>query len=122
MPVYPVAKGRSRLMMYRVNQDWYVLMSKIMDPNLDANTKEVARKELAESITSVIPIFAEMPFFLSEEFSLVDCCIAPLLWRLPSLGVELPPQAKPVLAYAERIFARDSFQASLTDAERTSRM
>lgn len=122
MPVYPVAKGRSRLMMYRVNQDWYVLMSKIMDPNSDANTKEVARKELAESITSVIPIFAEMPFFLSEEFSLVDCCIAPLLWRLPSLGVELPPQAKPVLAYAERIFARDSFQASLTDAERTSRM
>ncbi|HDK03194.1 MAG TPA: stringent starvation protein A, partial [Gammaproteobacteria bacterium] len=58
---------------------------------------------------------------LSEEFSLVDCCIAPLLWRLPSYGVDLPVQAKAVRQYAERIFARDSFQASLTDVEREMR-
>ena len=64
------------------------------------------------------PIFADMPYFLSEEFSLVDCCIAPLLWRLPSLGIELPPQAKSIKDYCKRIFKRDDFQASLTEAER----
>ncbi len=121
MPVYPVAKGRSRLMIHRVNQDWYTLMDQILNPNESTKAIDQARKSLSDSITSVIPVFAEMSFFLSDEFSLVDCCIAPLLWRLPRLGVELPAQAQAVLNYAERIFQRESFQASLTDAERMMR-
>ncbi len=121
MPVYPVAKGRTRLMIYRVNQDWYKSMETILNPEENSKTIQQARKVLKESITSITPVLAEMPYFMSEEFSLIDCCIAPLLWRLPLLGVELPSQAQPVLDYAERIFARDAFQASLTDAERTMR-
>lgn len=118
MPVYPVTKGRSRLMIHRVNQDWYHHMDKILDQQTPETERDLSRKALADSITSVVPVFVEMPFFLSEEMSLVDCCIAPLLWRLPKLGVELPEQAAPVLEYAERMFQRESFQASLTDAER----
>lgn len=118
MPVYPVAKGRSRLMIHRVNVDWYSLMDKILAPTTTPAEADVARKELADSITSVAPVFAEMPFFLSEEFSLVDCCIVPLLWRLPKIGVKLPPQAEPVLTYANKIFKRESFQASLSEPER----
>lgn len=122
MPVYPVAKGRTRLMIHRVNQDWYSLMDTILNPNETAQNIEEARKNLRESLTSITPVFAEMPYFISEEFSLIDCCIAPLLWRLPKLGVKLPPQAQAILNYAERLFQRDSFQASLTDAERMMRM
>lgn len=118
MPVYPVAKGRSRLMCYRVNKDWYSLMNKIQKSESEEE-KNISRKELSESLTGVTPIFKEMPFFLSEEFSIVDCCIAPLLWRLPILGVELPEQASPILDYAKRVFERESFQSSLTAAERT---
>lgn len=121
MPVYPVAKGRSRLMIHRVNQDWYEPMDLILNPQALPQSIETARKNLTESLTSVIPVFAEMPFFLSEEFSLIDCCIAPLLWRLPVLGVKLPPQAQPILNYAERIFQREAFQNSLTDTERMMR-
>lgn len=121
MPVYPVAKGRSRLMIHRVNQDWYEPMDLILNPQDLPQSVETARKNLTESLTSVIPVFAEMPFFLSEEFSLIDCCIAPLLWRLPVLGVKLPPQAQPILNYAERIFQREAFQNSLTDTERMMR-
>lgn len=58
---------------------------------------------------------------MNEEFSLVDCCIAPILWRLPSWGISLPPEAKAVYKYAERMFERDSFQASLTEAEQELR-
>ncbi len=120
LPVYPVARAKSRLMMYRIQQDWYALVDIIM---ADANKKEAdqARKELQESLVSLTPVFADMPYFLSEEFSLVDCCIAPLLWRLPTLGIELPPKAKPINEYAKRMFKRDSFQASLTEAERELR-
>ena len=87
MPVYPVAKGRSRLMIYRVNQDWYRLIDQIRNPNVSEADKNIARQDLVDSITSVIPIFAESPFFLSEEISLVDFCIAPLLWRLNILQI-----------------------------------
>jgi stringent starvation protein A len=119
LPVYPVARGRSRLMMYRIDRDWYTLMNRIMHES--GKEADQARQILRDSLMSVLPVFNEMPFFLSEEFSLVDCCIAPLLWRLPSLGVDLPAQAKDIDAYAKRIFERDSFQVSLTEAERALR-
>lgn len=121
MPVYPVAKGRTRLMMHRVNLDWYSQLDIILQEDAEAKAVEQARKNLTASLISVTPVFAEMPFFISEEFSLLDCCIAPLLWRLPVLGVKLPAQAQAITNYAERIFQRESFQASLTDAERTMR-
>lgn len=121
MPVYPVAKGRARLMMHRINQDWYAPMDQILGSNASPKEKDRARKDLRDSLMSVVPVFKEMPFFFSEEFSLLDCCIAPLLWRLPMLEIELPDQAEPISDYAERIFKRESFQASLTDAERMLR-
>jgi stringent starvation protein A len=121
MPIYPVARGRSRLMMHRINLDWYAHMDQILKSTVSSE-QEHARKSLLDSITTVTPVFSEMPFFLSEEFSLVDCCIATLLWRLPVLNIELPEPAKPILEYAEKIFERPSFQASLTDLERTMRM
>lgn len=119
MPVYPIARARCRLVMYRLNRDWYGLMDKILAEMNQEGSPLLAplRKELQDSITSVAPAFAQMPFFMNEEFSLVDCSLAPLLWRLPWLGVILPPQAGSILAYAERIFKRESFVASLTEAE-----
>ena len=77
-----------------------------------------ARKELRESLIAITPIFKEKPFFMSDEFTLVDCCVVPILWRLPVLGIELPPkQGKPMLDYMDRMFDRDSFQASLSEVE-----
>jgi len=118
LPVYPVARAKSRLMAYRIENDWYSLVSRIEAGKKDA---DAARKELQEHLTTLAPVFADMPYFLSEEFSLVDCYIAPLLWRLPSLGLKLPTQAKAVLKYADRVFERTSFQASLTETERELR-
>lgn len=118
MPVYPVARGSSRLMMHRIELDWYSLVNRIMT----GDDADGARKELRENLVAISPIFAEMPYFMSEEFSLVDCYMAPLLWRLPSLGIEiLGREAKELNAYMIRLFERESFQASLTEAEREIR-
>ena len=73
---------------------------------------------MLDSLLSISSVFAESPYFLSDAFSLVDCCIAPLLWRLKVLGIELPPQARAIQSYAERVFDRDAFQASLSEVER----
>ncbi|ANI13529.1 MULTISPECIES: glutathione S-transferase N-terminal domain-containing protein [Pseudomonas] len=121
MPVYPVARANTRLLVHRIQRDWCALVDRILDDRQKDGDRALARKELRESLTGVSPLFAEKPFFLSEELSLVDCCLLPILWRLPLLGIELPRQAKPLLDYMERQFARDSFQASLSSIERDMR-
>lgn len=119
LPVYPVSRAKSRLMMYRIERDWYSLLHKIN--NADPSMSEALKMELQEGLTVLAPVFNDMPYFLSDEFTLVDCYIAPMLWRLPSMGIHLPPEAKSIEEYAERVFSRDSFQASLTEAERELR-
>jgi RNA polymerase-associated protein len=119
MPVYPVARGKSRLMMHRIELDWYSLADKILAGAPDA---DAARKDLRENLLAIAPIFNEFPYFMSEEFSQVDCYMAPLLWRLPSMGIEFTGKgAKELKAYMTRLFERESFQASLTDVERELR-
>lgn len=117
LPVYPVARAETRKMMHRIEQDWYRLLQ---DIKTDSNASE-ASDFLCESLVSLDPIFADKTYFLSDEFSLLDCALAPLLWRLPQLGIEVPLKAKALHSYMQRIFKRDSFQASLTDAERQLR-
>jgi stringent starvation protein A len=116
LPVYPVARAESRKMMYRIERDWYTLMHQITQT--DGKKADAARHELLESVLSVAPVFDDKPYFLSEEFSLVDCCIAPLLWRFPQLGIELPKDAVAIQDYMKRVFNRETFQASLTDVEK----
>ncbi|MBH3427897.1 glutathione S-transferase N-terminal domain-containing protein [Pseudomonas alkylphenolica] len=121
LPVYPVARANSRLLIHRIQRDWCALVDQILDPRTKDAVRVQARKELRESLTGVSPLFADKPCFLSEEQSLVDCCLLPILWRLPVLGIELPRPAKPLLDYMERQFAREAFQASLSAAEREMR-
>lgn len=123
LPVYPVARGGSRQFIYRIEKDWCVLVDSILEATANAKTLEKQRKELKESLIAIAPIFAEKPFFMNDEFTLVDCCLAPILWRLPAMGIELPnnKQTKPLLAYMDVIFERESFQASLSEQERELR-
>jgi len=116
MPVDPVSRARSRLALYRIKKDWYSLLADLESGPEKAASK--ARKTLRDSLASSAEVFAAKPYFLSDDFSLVDATIAPILWRLKHYRIELPAQARPVLDYAERLFERESFQSSLTEAER----
>ncbi|MGL4316953.1 MAG: glutathione S-transferase N-terminal domain-containing protein, partial [Pseudomonas sp.] len=82
LPVYPVARANSRLLIHRIQRDWCKLVDQILEPRGKEAQKALARKELRESLTGVSPLFADKAFFLSEELSLVDCCLLPILWRL----------------------------------------
>ena len=123
LPVYPVARAESRLYIHRIEKDWCSLVDSILHSRSD-NVVKKATKELRESLMGIAPIFSEKPFFMSEEFTLVDCCLAPVLWRLPSLGIDIrsSKQSKPLLAYMDTLFNRDSFQESLTEQEREMRL
>jgi RNA polymerase-associated protein len=120
MAVDPVARAHARLATCRIDQDWYALIDEL--DGRSERQAEKARKRLRESLIASSDLFAARPFFLSDEFSLVDCSVAPVLWRLERWGIDLPPvSGKPINKYAERIFRRDSFRASLTEIEREMR-
>lgn len=116
LPVDPVARANARLFMYRIDRDWYSLMHQILRGS-DAEAKK-ARTALRDSLTTTSPLFGANRFFMNDEFSLVDCCLGPLLWRLPALEVELPGSAIDITQYATRLFEWPSFGPSLTEAER----
>ena len=120
LPVYPVARAQSRLYVHRIQKDLCGYVDNIVAGRSKETVIDRSRKELKESLMAIVPIFSfsEKPYFMSEEFTLVDCCVAPILWRLPVLGIELPPKhGKPIHEYMDRIFQRDAFQASLSEAE-----
>jgi len=119
MPVYPVARAEFRLLIHRINTDWFTMMYKILRGNESEVAK--ARRQLTESIVNALPIFNNKAFFMSDDFTLVDCSLAPLFWRLPMMEIEIPEKAKAIHDYAKRLFDRESFQASLSDVERELR-
>lgn len=116
MPIDPIGRARTRVLLYRVERDWYGAIDAITGP--DERKAQEARLMLRDSLHSIAPMFDEKAFFMSDEFSMVDCSIAPILWRLGYYGIKIDPHAKPLRRYAERLFAREGFKKSLTDAER----
>ena len=112
----PVSRANARMLIKRIDQDWYQLLEEIQGSGEKKASK--ARKILRESILSATPIFAARPYFMSDEFSLIDCAIAPLLWRLPSLGIDISTPNEEIINYAQRIFKRPAFKRSLSDAEK----
>lgn len=121
LPVYPVARANTRMLAERVQRDWCNKADIILNAKSKETERNKSRKELRESLMGVAPIFLEKPYFMSEELTIIDCCLLPLLWRLPILGVELSSAAQPLLNYMERNFAREAFQSSLSEAERLMR-
>ena len=115
MPVDPVSRARTRLALYRVERDWYSLLDDLQNGGDKRAAK--ARKTLKDALINSAEVFAAKPYFLRDDFSLVDATIAPILWRLKHFKIDLPKSAAPVMDYMERIFERESFRASLTEAE-----
>lgn len=120
MPVDPVSRARFRLALYHIERDWYALVDDL--ERGDKRTANRARKNLRESLLSSAELFGLKPYFMSDEFCLVDCSIAPILWRLPRWEVDLPPShGRHIIKYAETLFRRPSFRASLSELEQEMR-
>ncbi len=115
MPVDPVNRAKLKMLLIRIKKDWDPLVEKLIGKTDKQSVKQ--RKELRESLTTISPVFEQKPFFMSDEFTLVDCAIAPILWRLNEMCIELPDEANAVKQYAQRIFERESFQQSLSEVE-----
>lgn len=119
MPADPVMRARARLFLYRFEQELFAHLAPINSGNQKAADK--ARAIIRDNLTQLVPIFAKQKYMLGDEFSMLDVAIAPLLWRLDHLGIELPKQAAPLLKYAERIFSRPGYIEAMTPSEKAMR-
>jgi RNA polymerase-associated protein len=115
MPVDPLSRARLRLACVRIERDW---VPEVANIRAGGRAAEAARKRLRDHLMDALPLFKAAKFFLNPEISLADCLVAPVVWRLPSLGVSLPKEAKPIVDYGERLFRSQGFARSLTAEER----
>ena len=120
LPVYPVARANSRTLMLRIDKEWCPIVDTLIEAKLPEKELMKLREELLHEISSIAPPFKAFKFFMSDEFTLVDCCLAPILWRLPSIGIKLPVNRhlKPLLDYQKKVFERPGFLDSLSSLER----
>ena len=123
LPVYPVSRAHIRLFIERIERDWCGIFDDLIEGKLPPAKAKKARAELKSHILGMSLILKEKPYFMSDEFSLIDCCIAPILWRLPAIDIELKKDAKskPIYAYMERVFTKKCFIDSLSELEREIR-
>ena len=120
LPVYPVARANCRELMLRIEREWCPLVDSLILGQKPEKELIKLREELLHEISSIAPTFKEFSFFMSDEFTLVDCCFAPILWRLPSIGIKLPVNRhlKPLIDYQNKVFERPGFLDSLSSLER----
>lgn len=111
----PVSRANARMIIKRIDQDWYHLLDEVLNSGEKKSAR--AKKMLKESLIAAVPLFAANEFFMGDDYSLIDCTLAPLLWRLPDIGIDLPESAQAVTSYAERLFKREAFIASLSEEE-----
>ncbi len=119
LPIDPIKKSEKRLLLFRFTRApdcWYSLVNTIQTGK--KKESDEARKILSSSLIELIPLFDSQPYFSSDNMTIIDTCLAPLLWRLKHLGIKLGPKAQPITRYANKLFAKESFKASLTDCEK----
>ena len=114
-----MSRANNRQFRFRIVRDLYTLAAEVAGDNDIAAAN--ARKSLRDNLLAIVPVFTQFSYFMSDEFSLVDLCMAPLLWRLPSYGLKLGTSAKPLLKYGDKLFDRPAFQNSLSAIEREIR-
>ena len=120
MPVDPVSRAGNRQLRFRVINDLYSLLDDIEGEDEIAAAN--ARKNMRDNLTAIAPAFAQKPYFMSDDYTLIDCLLAPLLWRIDYYSIKLPSSARILTQYAESLFEREAFKTSLSEPETELRL
>ena len=117
----PMPRAEQRQYIWRFEQDWFKLADQMLrhPDSLDLTAQRAAQKKLRDTLISLTPLFQHYPYFMSENFSILDCMLAPLFIRLKAMGIELPKQhCRPFFLYCQRVFSRPTFTQAMTLQEK----
>ena len=117
----PAPRSEQRQYIWRFEQDWFKLADQMLrhPDSLDHAAQRTAQQKLRDTLISLTPLFQHYPYFMSENFSILDCMLAPLFIRLKAMGIELPKQhCRPFFLYCQRVFSRPTFTQAMTLQEK----
>ena len=115
MPVDPVIRAKTRMVLHYIEKDLYGLLDDVKSSG--EKKSSTAKQKLKENLLLSLDFIQGKKYFLSDDFSIIDCSMDPILWRLPEFGIELPKSAKPIIKFSERLFERSSFLENLSEQE-----
>ena len=116
MPVSPVDRAKIRLALVSLEAD-IVSTAIELDAALGSRNENSLRKKLKSMLNSSLDLFSVDKYFLNDELTVIDCVLAPILWRLEYFGISLGKEHKAITDYMERVFSRETFQNSLSEDE-----
>ena len=116
MPVSPVDRAKIRLALVSLEAD-IVSTAIELDAALGSRNENSLRKKLKSMLNSSLDLFSVNKYFLNDELTVIDCVLAPILWRLEYFGISLGKEHKAISDYMERVFSREAFQNSLSEDE-----
>ena len=116
MPVSPVDRAKIRLALVSLEAD-IVSTAIQLDAELGTKNENSLRKKLKSMLNASLDLFSSNKYFLNDELTVIDCVLAPILWRLEYFGISLGKEQKAITDYMERVFSRETFQDSLSEDE-----
>ena len=116
MPVSPVDRAKIRLALVSLEAD-IVSTAIELDAALGTRNENSLRKKLKSMLNASLDLFSSNKYFLNDELTVIDCVLAPILWRLEYFGISLGKEQKAIADYMERVFSRETFQNSLSEDE-----
>lgn len=116
MPVDPQVRASHRQTLLYIRREWEPQLQLILAGD-DKKAADKARKFMKEEYIKMAPAFQHKPYFMSDDYSVVDITLSVLFWRMGVMGIDVPKTNRALHEYAKRMFARDSFRDSLTDLE-----
>ena len=116
MPVSPVDRAKIRLALVSLEAD-IVSTAIELDAALGSRNENSLRKKLKSMLNASLDLFSSNKYFLNDELTVIDCVLAPILWRLEYFGISLGKEQKAITDYMERVFSHETFQNSLSEDE-----
>ena len=116
MPVSPVDRAKVRLVLVSLEAD-IVSTAIELDASLGSRNENSLRKKLKSMLNASLDLFSSNIYFLNDELTVIDCVLAPILWRLEYFGISLGKEQKAISDYMEVVFSRETFQNSLSEDE-----
>ncbi len=119
MPIEANLRAKIRLFCMEIESNWYDLTNKLEHGRLASARKKTTIKSLRDGVLVIASLLKKREYAIGSEMSLLDCCILPVLWRLSSLGVELPKSAatQAIEHYMAFHFKQEYFRHSLSKYE-----
>jgi len=119
LPVYPVSRAQFRLILQRIEKDWAANLDILENSSSTKPQLSKARTDLQKNISNSLSLFDNKKFFRSDEFSVLDSVIIPILLRLEYHQIKIPNNkaSKPLFSYIERMQELPSVKDSFTSLE-----